>query len=458
MRRQLGQARLVRTAVVGCTALALAVTSAGAVHASAAADHRAPAGRAPADPARQVLPHNDGWAAADGGTTGGAAADAAHVYTVDTWAELKAAVGNGDGTPRIIRVAGTLDANSDATGAPLSCDDYATGGYSLEGYLAAYDPATWGDAEPSGPMEEARVASARQQAAQIRLDLGPNTTLVGIGKNARLLGANVQVRGVDNVIVRNLTFEDTFDCFPQWDPTDGDEGAWNSEYDSLVVYGSTHVWADHNTFTDGRRPDDAQPRYYGQLYQQHDGQLDVVRGADLVTLSWNVFADHSKTILIGNSDSAGATDRGKLRVTLHHNLFRDAGERAPRVRFGQVDVYDNHHVVKDADAFGYAYGVGRESAIHAEKNHFTLPASVPASEVLHKWSEAPITAEDNFVNGAEVDLIAAHNAANPAALLQADAGWSPEYRARVDETGDVPGFVARWAGAGQLHEPEPRER
>lgn len=35
---------------------------------------------------------------------------------------------------------------------------------------------------------------------------------------------------------------------------------------------------------DGRRPDSAQPSYYGRLYQQHDGELDVVRGADLVTL------------------------------------------------------------------------------------------------------------------------------------------------------------------------------
>jgi pectate lyase len=27
-----------------------------------------------------------------------------------------------------------------------------------------------------------------------------------------------------NIIIRNLTFRDTFDCFPQWDPTDGSTG------------------------------------------------------------------------------------------------------------------------------------------------------------------------------------------------------------------------------------------
>ncbi|MGO4431632.1 pectate lyase, partial [Streptomyces sp. MCAF7] len=117
-------------------------------------------------------------------------------------------------------------------------------------------------------------------------------------------------------------------------------------------------------------PDSAQPRYYGQLYQQHDGELDVVRGADLVTASWNLFADHDKTLMIGNSDSAGATDRGKLRVTLHHNVFKNIVERAPRVRFGKVDVYNNHYIAP-ADGYAYSWGVGVESQLYAEANAFT---------------------------------------------------------------------------------------
>ncbi|ONK15225.1 Pectate lyase precursor [Streptomyces sp. MP131-18] len=148
--------------------------------------------------------------------------------------------------------------------------------------------------------------------------------------------------GAENVIVRNRTFEDTFDCFPQWDPTDGEFGEWHSEYNSLVPYGSRRVWGDHDTFTDGRRPDDAQPRYFGRLLRQHDGQLDIVRGTDLVTVSWNAFTEHDKTIVLGNSDGAAADDRGKPRTTFHHNLFHDVNERAPRVRYGQADVYNNH--------------------------------------------------------------------------------------------------------------------
>ncbi|CAM5698981.1 polysaccharide lyase family 1 protein [Streptomyces violaceorubidus] len=99
------------------------------------------------------------------------------------------------------------------------------------------------------------------------------------------------------------------------------------------------------------------------LYQQHDGQLDIVKGADYVTASWNVFTEHDKTILIGNSDSesTAAVDRGHLRATFHHNLFKNLVERAPRVRFGQVDVYNNHFVA--SDDYAYSFGVGKESAV-----------------------------------------------------------------------------------------------
>ncbi|MEU4894338.1 pectate lyase [Streptomyces sp. NPDC044780] len=425
-------------AVLGCAALAL-----GALATVPASAHT------PSAVARAALPAGDGWASADGGTSGGGKADRAHTFTVTNRAELAEALNDADPTPKLIYVKGTIDANTDAAGKPLSCADYATDGYSLDAYLTAYDPATWGEAEPSGPQEEARAASAARQAERVQLTVGSNTTIVGLGRTARLLGASLQIRGADNVIVRNLTFEDAFDCFPAWDPTDGDEGNWNSEYDNLVVYGSTHVWVDHNTFTDGRRPDSAQPSYYGRLYQQHDGELDVVRGADLVTASWNVFADHDKTLMIGNSDSAGATDRGRLRVTLHHNLFRNIVERAPRVRFGKVDVYNNHFVAP-RDGYVYSWGVGIESQLVAEANAFTVPSSVDPAKIIKKWNGTALTARNNRLGGRPADLLALHNAGVPEERLGDDAGWAPTLRTRVDDPRAVPGAVARGAGAGGL--------
>ena len=147
-----------------------------------------------------------------------------------------------------------------------------------------------------------------------------------------------------NVIVRNLTFRDTRDCFPRWDPNDNSPdsppGNWNSLYDSVSLQRSENVWVDHNTFTDEPNVDSTQPLYFGRPYQVHDGQLDITSGSDLVTVSRNVFTEHGKTMLIGSSNTS-TTDPGKLRVSVHHNVFRNVQERAPRVRFGQVHVYNN---------------------------------------------------------------------------------------------------------------------
>lgn len=413
--------------LAGCTALVVAVAAAPASAAGAK---------------RDVLPPRDGWASADGGTTGGAGADAAHTYTVTTWEELRAALADDPGAPRVVKVKGTLNATA------AGCAAFEADGYDFDRYLADYDPAVWGrDTPVSGVQEDLRAASATRQGAAVKANVPADTTIVGVGRNAGIVGGSLQIKGVDNVVVRGLTLESPLDCFPQWDPTDGDRGAWNSEYDSMVVHGSTHVWVDHNTFTDGEHPDSSLPSYYGEIYQQHDGELDVVRGADLVTVSWNVFADHDKTMMIGNSDSAGDTDRGKLRVTLHHNVFRDIVERAPRVRFGQVDAYNNHYVVP-ASGYQYSFGIGQESRLVAQKNAFTLPRGVSAAKILKKWKEAPVTADANYVNGERVDLIAVHNAEMPEETLQSGAGWTPGLRTRVDDPRALPGLLARQAGAG----------
>ncbi|WP_406391944.1 polysaccharide lyase family 1 protein [Streptomyces sp. NBC_00882] len=423
-------------AVAGCAALVLAVTGPTAQ----AKGH---------DVARETLATGDGWASDGTGTTGGAAADAAHVYTVTDWAGFKAALAAGGGAPKIIKVKGTIDAVSEG------CDSLAAPGYDFDAYLAKYSPEAWGldtdlSAEPDDSPEGLRRASAAQQDQTIKANVPANTTIIGVGKNAGFKGASLQIKAVDNVIVRNLTFESPIDCFPQWDPTDGDKGNWNSEYDTAVVYGSTHVWLDHNTFTDGSHPDSAAPTYFGMLYQQHDGELDIVRGATYVTASWNVFTEHDKTILIGNSDSesTAAGDRGKLKVTFHHNLFSDLVERAPRVRFGQVDSYNNHFVANDD--YAYSFGIGKESQLVAEHNAFTLPTGISAAKVLKRWNVSPLTAADNYVNGKPTDLIAVHNAEIPAETLESGAGWTPTLRTKVDPAKKVPGIVDRGAGAGRV--------
>ncbi len=397
------------------------------------------------DTARQTLPAGDGWASEGAGTTGGSKAAPEHVYTVETWEELRTALAAGGTEPKIIKVRGTLNATANG------CEAFEAEGYDFAQYLADYDPAVWGlDTPVSGPQEDLRAASATAQNAAIKAFVPSNTTIIGLGRNAGITGGSLQIKDADNVIIRNLTVESPLDCFPQWDPTDGATGAWNSEYDAMVVYNSTHVWVDHNTFTDGRYPDSSLPSYYGEIYQQHDGELDIVRGANFVTASWNSFEDHDKTLMIGNSDSATASDAGKLKVTLHHNRFTGIVERAPRVRFGQVDAYNNHFQVKSGQLYVYSFGVGKESRLYAEKNSFTLPDGVSAGRILKKWSEAPLTATGNYVNGTETDLIAVHNAEIPGEQLQSDAGWTPVLRTKVNDPRALAPLLAAKAGAGKI--------
>ncbi|GAA0463085.1 pectate lyase [Actinoplanes capillaceus] len=406
-------------------------------------------------PARQTLPANDGWAAATTGTTGGAAADHAHVFVVRNRAELAAALAGGtDPTPRIVLVKGTIDANVDDAGNPLTCAGYADPAYSLDAYLAAYDPDVWGRASrPSGPLEEARVRSQRNQAARIQLKVGANTTIYGL-PNARLVGANLLISNVDNVIVRNLRMEDAADCFPAWDPTDGSAGNWNSAYDLITLTGATHVWADHNTLSDGNNVDAGQPLYYGRPYQVHDGALDVIRASDLVTISWNVFQEHDKTMLIGSTNTVGA-DVGKLRVTVHHNRFANVGQRVPRVRFGQVDVFNNYYYMTDEDTYSYSWGVGVQSAIYAESNFLLRSADLALEDFVYDWGGTAITEIGTLTRVGtgpvrEVDLLGEYNATHDPDL-GTDAGWTPALRAGpVTPTIAVPLLVNAWAGAGRI--------
>jgi len=448
--------RILQSTLVVMSVVAIAATSTP----SAVADHR--------DLGREVLAPNDGWASSGAGTTGGSTAIPGQVYVVRTRGELIAALNNGvpspvspsnpSSAPKIIYVDGTIDFNVDDDNQPLGCVDYYRNGFTIESFLATYDPAVWGRVPPSGPVEAARVASANAQQARVRIRVGSNTTIVGLGKKSRLRGVWLDIRGsatvnVTNIIVRNLTFQDTFDCFPTWAPTDGALGSWNALYDSISLRNADHVWVDHNTFEDRETADETLPQYFGVLFQVHDGLLDVTNASDFVTVSWNRFSNHDKLMLIGSSDSASA-DRGKLRVTIHHNLFDGIGQRAPRVRFGQVHVYNNYYKIERQPNYGYSWGVGIESAIYAQNNFFKTDKAVTPDRFISRLNGTAIFAEGTQVNGTPetnlVDVVAAWNAVNDPDLV-ATVGWTPALFLELEPTKKVPASVQSDAGPFVWH-------
>lgn len=406
-----------------------------------------------ADLYHQKLASKDGWASSGKGTTGGSKADSAHTFTVSTRAQLVKALGSStDTTPRIIKVKGTIDANTDDAGKKLTCSDYASGtGYSLSAYRKAYDPATYGRSKlPSGTQEEAREAAVAKQSKNIVFKVPANTTLVGVpGTKAKILGGMVQIQNVDNVIVRNLTFAATEDCFPQWDPTDGDKGNWNSKYDSVTLRGATHVWADHNTFTDGPNYDSANPEYFGREYQIHDGALDITKGSDLVTVSHNRFTNHDKTMLIGSSDTDST---GKLRVSIHHNVWKGIGQRAPLARIGQIHVYNNYYDVTTVHGYVSQYSINSRAnaQVVAEKNYWRLPSGGNAAKLLTGDGTGAIAGTGNLVNGKTTDLVAAYNAAS-SKDLKTTVNWTPSLKAGLESSAkNLPTTLSTTTGARVL--------
>ena len=146
---------------------------------------------------------------------------------------------------------------------------------------------------------------------------------------------------------------------------------------------------------------------------------------------------------------------GRLQVTLHHNLFDGVLQRLPRVRFGQVDVYNNHYRL-GGDDFQYALGVGVQSAIYA-REQLLHPGrgGRPGRPALrlgrHRGDRARHLGPPGRRPAARpVDLLAAYNATHDPDLA-ADAGWTPTLRRDpVLPAPLVPLLVGPLAGADRL--------
>jgi pectate lyase len=413
---------------------------------------------------RQTLRDGDGWAAAGAGTTGGSAAAPTQVHIVRSLADLVTALGGNNvanrfnDTPKVVFLDGVIDGFEDADGGKLTCDAWADPEYDFDEYLTAYHPDVWGwDEDPHGPLEDARVRSRRNQQAHMEINVGPNTTLIGL-PGATLKHLSLMVDSADNVIVRNLAFEDAHDCFPRWRPTDGEFGNWNSEYDNMSIRRSSNVWVDSNTFSHSAED---LPEFFGRKYEIWDGQLDITHTSDRVTVSGNVFRDGDKLMLIGSTNNPAGGDPGRLNVTLRHNVFDGIGQRAPRMRFGQIDVYNNYFKVAvsaEAYEFAYLWGVGVESQGYYENNYVDLRGSdVDPSEIIYDWGGSAITEIGTWVRtddrrgiGRPMSLLDAFNAVNDPALGD-DAGWTPQLRrGPVLPAVAVPAVVSQLAGSGSL--------
>ena len=87
-------------------------------------------------------------------------------------------------------------------------------------------------------------------------------------------------------------------------------------------------------------------------------------------------------------------------MTLHHNLFDGTGQRTPRVRFGQVHIYNNYYKIINNPFYTYAWGVGIASQIYAENNAFTTDQKISAANLITVFRGTMIYETGTRINGA----------------------------------------------------------
>ncbi len=206
------------------------------------------------------------------------------------------------------------------------------------------------------------------------VEVGSNVTIYGY-QGAIIAqptsGSAMKLSGSKNVIIRNLKFK-------------GVGAHDDDDEDCLQVnHESKNVWIDHVDVYDG-----------------HDGNLDITNASDYVTISWTKFSytsassGHQFSNLIGNSKTK-TSDRGHLNVTIHHTWWADGVvERMPRVRFGKVHVANNLFDSKNAS---YCVRAAIEADIRIERNVFigvqkaldlyTSDGAITAAQMIENYEE-----------------------------------------------------------------------
>ena len=356
----------------------------------------------------------DGWAGTDAAAIV-QALGAMRAIDVRSRTDLDSALRLGE-EPKVLRVHGVLDLSGGRGAA-----DFADPGFDFEAYRRTYSPQAWGRRALSGPLEAARKRSSAGQSAAVTVRVPPFTAIVGATPDAGFVDGALMVENVGAVALRNLHFHGVRDHFPAWDPLDGREGEWNSAYDALSLRQGRGVWIDHCAFESRYPPKD---KVFGRAFETNDGLLDITHASDLVTVSWCRFARHGKTMLVGGSDRHEG-DEGSLRVTLHHNLWEDCGERTPRVRYGRVHVANNLFVATDPARFGYSIGLGRRCRVVSEANVWELAPGIDYARIVRYWGGNQFSDRGSIVNGRPVDLAGTFREAHPGLELDARPAFEP---------------------------------
>ena len=268
-------------------------------------------------------------------------------FVVRNRAELIAALGGDNATnatnatPKIIFVSGGIHGNVDDAGSALTCDDYADPAYPSRrswprttrrsGAAPPGRPGRWRTPGSARPATRARGSTStsdrtRRSSASRRQDRGhqPRPQTVSTTSSCATCASRTPTTasrpGTRPTARRATGTPSTTWCRSTAPPTSGSTTTRSAT-------ATTPTTPNRSTLDDRTRCTTARSTSSGRR----------TWSPSRTTTS----STTTRRCSIGSSNTVGA-DVGKLRVTIHHNRFANVGQRVPRVRFGQVDVYNNY--------------------------------------------------------------------------------------------------------------------
>ena len=320
-------------------------------------------------------------------------------------------------------------------------------------------------------LDDYQTKLANDWKSQIQIPVGSNTTIIGVTDESGIKGGNISISDASNIIIRNLHLQDAFDPFPHHEFNDG----WNAEYDCITVQKQNdHIWIDHCTFEDtisvgwakfagvktGTKESAirAYPCNEGgmatttgyEMWQTYDGLCDIKGKTTNVTVSYCVFKNHDKTMLLGSDDNEKydnvVLDHTAKTITLHHNYFNGCVQRLPFVRTAHIHIYNNYFTHAGTNGYDQkaSIQIRAKAWVISEKNNF-------GSGISYRYKGDSATESKGYLS--DTKLYDANNVGVSKAATEKwtavttkpfDPGYTPEY----DNADDLPMLLLNNAGAG----------
>ncbi|MBW3634977.1 MAG: pectin esterase [Armatimonadetes bacterium] len=251
------------------------------------------------------------------------------------------------------------------------------------------------------PMVILIKGAIRKEPFGKEIKIASHKTLLGLGSDAAIVHGELSLKGVSNVIVRNLTIRDSWVA--------ADASAKSRDFDAFQIDDSHHIWIDHCNLT-----------------RMEDGLIDFRKASDYLTVSWSILSHHNKAFGIGWNPQAD-----KLRVAIHHTWIHDTGQRNPSLDNGTGHLYNNW--LQNVSSYGN-YSRGRAKVV-VENSVFER-----VNNPLHCGPEAEMVSRGNIFQNCTV------SDGEKAALRGAAFDPRNFYAYQLDDAADVPALLRAHAG------------